>query len=61
MPGLRLTVDQAQRLCGVEPGVCQAALDALVDVRFLCVKADGSYTRASDGRPRVASLRLNPE
>jgi hypothetical protein len=50
MPGLRLTLEQAQRLCGLEPAVCKALLDALVDAKFLCVKADGAYARASDGR-----------
>jgi hypothetical protein len=49
MPGLRLTVAQAQRLCGVEPLVCKAVLDALVDAKFLCVKADGTYARLTDG------------
>jgi len=51
MPGLRLTVQQAQRLCGVEPTICKPVLDALVEVKFLCVKPDGSYARASDDLP----------
>jgi hypothetical protein len=54
MPGLRLTLDQAQRLCGVERTLCKALLDVLVDVRFLCVKPDGAYARASDGEIRAA-------
>jgi hypothetical protein len=55
MPGLRLTVPQAQRLCGGEDGSCQAVLDRLVEERFLCRRADGTYTRLSDGpRLRVA-------
>ncbi len=49
MPGLRLTVDQARRLCGVDHVVCQAVLDALVDAKFLCLKSDGSYARETDG------------
>jgi hypothetical protein len=36
MPGLRLTVPQAQRLCGVEGVSCKTVLDALVAERFLC-------------------------
>jgi len=56
MPGLRLTVVQAQRLCGVEPSMCQAILDALVDAKFLTAKPDGTYTRLSDGDPH----RLRP-
>ena len=57
MPGLRLTIDQIHRLCGVERRMCSEALDVLVREQFLCVKADGSYVRASEGRlprPRPA-------
>ena len=50
MPGLRLTLEQAQRLCGVEPTLCKAVLDALVDAKFLCVKSNGTYARLTDGR-----------
>jgi hypothetical protein len=63
MPGLRLTCEQTQRLCGVERAVCQSVLDALVDAKFLCVKPDGSYARLTDGadparaHPAKASLR----
>jgi hypothetical protein len=59
MPGLRLTPEQAQRLCGVEPTQCKALLDALVDAKFLCITPDGAYTRASDGEvpPLRASKR----
>jgi len=57
MPGLRLTAKQVQRLCGVEPTLCKPILDALVDVKFLCVKSDGSYARATDDEsPRAAPL-----
>jgi len=49
MPGLRLTLEQAQRLCGVERSLCKKLLDALVDAKFLCIKADGAYARASEG------------
>lgn len=62
MPGLRLTLDQAQRLCGVERMLCQAVLDALVEAKFLCVKPNGTYARAIDGqdgpRPRAAKAGL---
>jgi hypothetical protein len=57
VPGLRLTVDQVRRLCGIEPTVCKTMLDALVDSQFLCVKSDGRYSRSTDGvsvRPRPA-------
>ena len=56
MPGLRLTQEQAGRLCGVERALCQTVLDALVVEKFLCVTSDGRYTRLSDGKPR----RLHP-
>jgi hypothetical protein len=49
MPGMRLTPDQVQRLCGVERALCRLALDALVASKFLCVKADGHYARVTDG------------
>jgi hypothetical protein len=49
MPGLRLTLEQAQRLCGVERSLCKKLLDALVDAKFLCVKSDGAYARTSEG------------
>jgi hypothetical protein len=56
MPDLRLTVKQAQKLCGVDPSMCQALLDALVDARFLRLRADGTYARVADseaaGLPR---------
>ena len=57
MPGLRLTLEQVQRFCGVERTLCQAVLGALVDAKFLCVKSNGAYARVSDGeipRPRPA-------
>ena len=49
MPGLRLTLEQAQRLCGVDGTLCHMALDALVDMRFLCLRPNGVYARVADG------------
>jgi hypothetical protein len=62
MPGLRLTVEQAQRLCGVERTECKSVLDTLVEEKFLCVKVNGAYARATDGEaphpfPAKADLR----
>jgi len=48
MPGLRLKLEQVQRLCGVDRAVCQHVLDSLVDGEFLCVKPDGVYARRGD-------------
>ena len=62
MPGLTLTREQTQRLCGVESAVCQAVLDALVAASFLCVKANGTYARLTAGadvpRPTPAKADL---
>ena len=64
MPGLRLTLEQAQRLCGVERTMCKAVLDGLVDVKFLCVKSNGTYARLIDEdvpRPRPAKADLGAD
>ena len=63
MPGLRLTPQQAQRLCGVDQTVYKAVLDALVDAQFLAVNVHGMYARASEGswpRARAAKSLLLP-
>ena len=63
MPGLRLTLGQAQRLCGIERTLCQTVLEALVSERFLCVKADGAYARVGEGggmRSAKAALPVPP-
>jgi hypothetical protein len=49
MPGLRLTPAQVGRLCGVDPSICQAGLDALVEAKFLRISTDGTYVRATEG------------
>lgn len=55
MPGLHLTIDQVQRLCGIERPICTTVLDGLVEERFLCVKPNGAYARAWEGyRARAA-------
>jgi hypothetical protein len=62
MPGLRLTPEQVQRLCGIEPMMCQSVLDSLLDAKFLRVTPDGRYARLTDGetisRPRAAKADL---
>ena len=63
MPGLRLTLEQARRLCGVERALCQIVLDALVVEKFLCVTSDGHYARLTDGvmsRPHAATADRRP-
>jgi len=57
MPGLKLRMEQVQRLCGIEQTMCTFVLDALVKTNFLCLKSDGTYVRLTDGsspRPRPA-------
>ena len=41
MPGMRLNLEQVQRLCGIERSMCKLALDALLESKFLCVRSDG--------------------
>jgi hypothetical protein len=45
MPGLRLTSDQAQKLCNLSNELCDRALGALVDSGFLARRGDGTYVR----------------
>ena len=49
MPGMHLTGPQVRRLCGVEQSQCQAALDALVETKFLYVRPNGTYARLAEG------------
>ena len=51
MPGLRLTAPQAQRLWGLERGMCDALLSALVDAKFLAQTRDGAFIRPDGTRP----------
>ena len=45
MPGLRLTLAQAQRLWSLDQTMCMALLGTLVDIGFLMVTRDGAYVR----------------
>lgn len=46
MPGLRLTIAQAQRLWGLDRAVCDAMLGALVEAKFLLRTRDGAFVRS---------------
>ncbi len=46
MPGLILSVAQAQRLWALDRPSCEKCLSALVSTRFLRRTADGRYVRA---------------
>ena len=49
MPGLRLTLPQASRLCGAPPEDCQRVLGELIADGFLCLIGD-VYLRADAGQ-----------
>jgi len=65
MPGMKLRMEQVQRLCGIEQTMCKLVLDALVKTNFLCLKSDGTYVRLTDGsaprsRPLKAAVTSTP-
>ncbi len=45
MPGLRLTMCQAQRLMGLEAACCETLLTGLVEAKFLARGLDGQFIR----------------
>ena len=45
MPGLSLTLEQAQRLWTLDRGTCSGVLSKLVRAGFLRQRRDGSYIR----------------
>jgi response regulator of citrate/malate metabolism len=45
MPDMKLTIEQIQRLCGVNRSLCEAALESLVQTQFLSVTPDRRYMR----------------
>jgi hypothetical protein len=60
MPGMRLTPQQLQRLCGIGPSLCDAVLESMVKSRFLAPRPDGTYVRASDGVPQPRMAKASP-
>jgi hypothetical protein len=58
MPGLRLTLPQAQQFFGLERTHCETGLDALVQEASLSLKPNGTYA----GRPadRLAVVARTP-
>ncbi len=51
MPGLRLTLSQAQRLWRLDKTACDAVLGALVDTHFLARTRDGAFIRHDSNSP----------
>ena len=43
MPGLRLRLDQAQRLWGLDGPTCEELLSSLVDTKFLSRRGNDVY------------------
>ena len=63
MPGLTLTPEQVQRLCGVDSALCDSILRVLVESGFLSQRADGAYARHRNpdiSRVRQAKAGLEP-
>jgi hypothetical protein len=50
LPGLSLTMAQAQRLWSLDCDTCQGLLDVMVREKFLKRTADAQYVRADRGR-----------
>ena len=60
MPGMKLTIAQVQRLCGVDGSMCRVVLDSLVEAKFLYIKSDGRYERLTDSSsPRHGEARAD--
>lgn len=63
MPGLRLTSEQVERLCGIERALCRSVLESLVDEKFLSLNSDGLYALVTHGLaapPHAVKARLRP-
>jgi hypothetical protein len=63
MPGLSLSPEQVQRLCGMDSALCASVLGALVETGFLSKGSDGAYARnrnADVSRARQAKATLEP-
>ena len=66
MPGLRLTLGQAQRLWGLDQRTCVQLLEFLIEVKFLRRAVDGKYARLTEGAAlfpplRMAKAQLDPK
>jgi hypothetical protein len=54
MPGLRLTIPQAQRLWGLQRLDCEALMGSLVETGFLVRTRDGAFVRRDVNSPALA-------
>ena len=48
MPGLQLTLAQAQRLFGLDPAACRQVIETLVDTSFLRWTPSGTVVQIGD-------------
>ena len=58
MPGLQLTVKQAQRLWGLDEETCEHVLEFLIETRFLVRTRRNLYARPTDGSVAMPTLRM---
>jgi hypothetical protein len=58
MPGLQLTLGQAQRLWGLDEETCARSLDFLVERGFLVRTSRGVYARLTEGPVASPTLRM---
>ena len=57
MPGLQLTLEQAQRFWSIDRAACQQVFYSLIEIGFLCVRPNGMYGRVTEG---IDHLRPQP-
>lgn len=58
MPGLQLTIRQAQRLWGLDEETCARSLEFLVESRFLVRTSRNLYARLTEGSIATPALRM---
>jgi hypothetical protein len=58
MPGLQLTLKQAQRLWGLDETTCARSLDFLVEKRFLVRNSRDRYARLTEGSIAIPPLQM---
>jgi hypothetical protein len=58
MPGLQLTLKQAQRLWGLDEQTCARLLEFLVETRFLVRTSRALYARLTEGSIAIPTLRV---
>jgi hypothetical protein len=57
MPGTKLTVQQASRLCGLDDSACGIILEVLRETGFLITRPDGTFMRAGPDQSEGTGFR----